>query len=177
MKKWKLVNSKDIYSSKWITLQDNTYKLPNGETKSGYLHLKRGDYVLIFAINEKKEVLVEKQYRRGLDVFNFELPAGWVDKNEKVTETAKRELLEETGYECTPQGFFEIYPQPAFMEMKAYVVFCKLGKNTNKVKLEEDENIKYELIHLELLVEKVRLGEIKDMGLISSLGLYFSKKW
>lgn len=176
MKKWKLVNSKDIYSSKWITLQDNTYKLPNGETKSGYLHLKRGDYVLIFAINEKKEILVEKQYRRGLDVFNYELPAGWVDKNEKVTETAERELLEETGYECTPKEYFEIYPQPAFMEMKAFVVFCKLGKNTNKVKLDGDENIEYVLVRLESLVEKVRLCEIKDMGLISSLGLYFSKK-
>lgn len=172
MKKWKLVDKKLIYDSKWLSLSDNTYILPNGTKQSGYLHLKRGDYVLIFAVNKNNQIIIEKQYRRGLNVFNYELPAGWVDKNEELFETAKRELQEETGYSCDPKLSFEIFPQPAFMEMKAYVVFCQLNDLVFNLKPEEDENIEYELISLDKLKEKIKKGIIKDMGLISAFGLF-----
>jgi len=174
MKKWKKLESKNIYESKWLTLQDHTYLLPNGEKKPGYLHLIRGDYVLIFAVNNKNEVIIERQYRRGLDVFNYELPAGWIDKNETALKAAKRELLEETGYECTPESTYEIYPQPSFMQTTAYVVFCKLGKKVAKLNTAEDEEIEHEIIKIDLLKKRIKSKKIKDMALVCALGIYES---
>jgi 8-oxo-dGTP pyrophosphatase MutT (NUDIX family) len=36
-------------------------------------------------------------YRRGIDKFLLDLPSGLIENNEKPHETAKRELLQETG--------------------------------------------------------------------------------
>ncbi len=55
--------------------------------------------VAIFALTKNKEVLLVKQYRYPHEKFVVELPAGLADrKGEIFAETAKRELLEETGY-------------------------------------------------------------------------------
>ncbi len=57
-----------------------------------------------------------KQYRHGSDSITLEFPAGMVDPGEDAKETAKRELLEETGY--TSQSIVlvgKVNPNPAFM--------------------------------------------------------------
>ena len=48
-----------------------------------------------------EEVILEKNYRIPFEWYVLELPAGLCDKeNETEGEVAKRELLEETGYEA-----------------------------------------------------------------------------
>jgi len=43
-------------------------------------------------------VLLLRQYRHTLKEWEYEIPAGTVEKNEDPYEAAKREVLEETGY-------------------------------------------------------------------------------
>jgi ADP-ribose pyrophosphatase len=58
-----------------------------------------GPAVVIFALTQEKEVILEKIYRLPFGEKVLELPAGLHDKKgEKEEEIAKRELLEETGY-------------------------------------------------------------------------------
>eukprot|EP00922_Rhytidocystis_sp_ex-Travisia-forbesii_P021836 GHVS01031987.1.p1 GENE.GHVS01031987.1~~GHVS01031987.1.p1 ORF type:complete len:268 (+),score=30.59 GHVS01031987.1:83-805(+) len=45
-----------------------------------------------------KHVLAIKQYRPSMDKFTIEFPAGLIDEGEDATQTAVRELNEETGY-------------------------------------------------------------------------------
>ena len=39
-----------------------------------------------------------RQFRRGVDSTNYEIPSGVMEKGETPLEAAQRELLEETGY-------------------------------------------------------------------------------
>lgn len=117
LKKWKLVKSKPVFESKWMSIFNNTYKLPDGKVVENYLHLKRPDYVLIIAKDKYGNILLERNYRRGVDDFVYELPAGWIDKGESSSEAAVRELKEETGYGGEVSEVWEVYPQPAFSSM------------------------------------------------------------
>lgn len=55
--------------------------------------------VIIFALTDNKEVILEKSYRVPLESFVLELPAGITDKEgESEEDAARRELLEETGF-------------------------------------------------------------------------------
>ena len=57
--------------------------------------------VIIFALTENREVVLEKQFRITCECPVIELPAGLTDQAEESEEqTAQRELFEETGYQA-----------------------------------------------------------------------------
>ena len=55
--------------------------------------------VVIVAITKERELIIERNWRFPLESFVIQFPAGLSDKKgETEEETARRELLEETGY-------------------------------------------------------------------------------
>lgn len=159
MKKWKLINSKNVLSSKWMSVEKRTYQLPDGKIIDDFYHLKRSDYVLIVAQNKKNEIVFLKQYRRGVDDEVYELPAGWIEKGETPEEAALRELKEETG--LTGEVIFvqPLYTQPEFTDMKAFVVGVDVDANSkNFITIKEIDHM-------------IKSGEIKDMGFLSALSI------
>jgi ADP-ribose pyrophosphatase len=169
-RKWVLVNSKQVFSSKWLSLEKRTYKLPNGKIVTNYYHLDRPDYVLIVATDENNYLLLEHQYRRGVDDFVYELPAGWIKKDETPIQAAKRELKEETGVIGTGNKTVEVFAQPGFSSMKAYVCFLKVRKHTDQ-KLDADEFIATKWVGQEVVTQMIHNGEIKDMGSLAALNI------
>ena len=53
---------------------------------------------VMMAVDEKKRMLLVRQYRLPAEKYLWELPAGRLDDGEKPLQAAKRELIEETGY-------------------------------------------------------------------------------
>jgi ADP-ribose pyrophosphatase len=172
--KWKLIDKKKVFESKWLNIEDRSYELPDGKRVEGYFHLDRPNYVLILAVNSKNQVVVEKQYRRGVDDFVYELPAGWMNANESPIETAKRELSEETGFVGSGDKFIEIYPQPGFSSMRAFVVILNINDEKVEENKESDETLSYELIEIDKVVSMIRDGQIKDMGFLSAFSIFKS---
>lgn len=169
-KKWKLINSKPVFETKWLSIYENDYKLPDGKVVEGYYHLDRPHYVLIVAIDSKKQLVVERNYRRGVDEFVLELPAGWVDEGETPKEAAERELQEETGYKGEAKILGEIYAQPGFSSMKAYVAFVSIDHVLKgEQDLDHDEHIDYELIGIDEVQKLITENKIKDMGFLSAM--------
>lgn len=169
IKKWKLVTSEKVFETKYLNIEKRSYELPTGKLVEDYYHINRSNYVLIIARNKKGEILLEKNYRRGVDEILIELPAGWVEKDEDPISAALRELKEETGFTGKARLLGEIYPQPAFMGQCAYVILIELGKTISMKDLDEDENTEISFVNLNLLDEMIKKGEIKDMGLLCAL--------
>ena len=171
-KKWKLINSKPIFESKYLSVLENDYELPDGKEGKGYYHLSRPNYVLVIAIDKDNRIVIERTYRRGVDDFVYELPAGWIDEGESPQQTAARELKEETGHTGEVEIVGEMYAQPGFCSMKAFVALAKIDQSLKtEQELGEDEQIDYELIEVEKVKEMISKGEIKDMGFLSALQL------
>lgn len=167
---WKMVSSVPVFTSKWMAVQKRSYRLPSGEIVEDYYHLYRPDYVLVYAEDDLGRILLERQYRRGVDDFVYELPAGWINDGEKPIDAAKRELQEETGLIGDGDVSFEIYPQPSFSSMKANVVVLKIHSKTGPGKI-TDEYITSEWVEKPRLEDMIKRGEIRDMGLLSALSV------
>lgn len=77
-------------------------------SRSGWEYVKRKKSrgaVIILAVTENKDLILVRQYRIPLGCLSLEIPAGIIGdipglEKEQIEEAAKRELLEETGYEA-----------------------------------------------------------------------------
>src|SRR2546421_6684175 len=69
-----------------------------------FVERKKGkSAVVILAVTDDDRVILVEQFRRPVNARVIDFPAGLVgddDDNADPAETAKRELLEETGYSC-----------------------------------------------------------------------------
>ena len=84
------------------------YRWPDGTNKDFLVWGGKNDPCIIFALTDTDEVILERQFRWGMGDFATELPGGIIENNESFEHAARRELLEETGYE--PQNIIRCGP-------------------------------------------------------------------
>lgn len=176
MKRWKLLDSKTIFDSKWIKLKNQTYDLGNGNVRGDYYEIERDDYSIVIAETEEKKLVVIKQFRRGADDFFYEFPAGMIDENEDPVLAGERELKEETGYYGKGKFLGELYAQPVFTKLKANVICVKVEGHSNTINPSSDELIETYLFSVDEIKEMIRTGKITCMGFVSAFNLYLLNK-
>ncbi len=91
------VETEQVVEGKFIRMHTDRVRLPDGSTSHREYVLHPGA-VVIAAFIDARTLVFEHQYRYALGRHYIELPAGKIDAGEKAGETARRELLEETGY-------------------------------------------------------------------------------
>jgi 8-oxo-dGDP phosphatase len=95
---WPVVSSAERYRGKIINVRSDTIRSPDGNTAEREV-VEHTGAVGVLALDESRRVLMIRQYRHPVGRLLWELPAGLRDvAGEPVLQTARRELLEETGY-------------------------------------------------------------------------------
>jgi ADP-ribose pyrophosphatase len=91
------VSGEEVFPGGFFRVQRDRVRLPDGsETVREYV--RHPGAVAMVALFDDGRVLLERQYRYPLRREFIEIPAGKLEPGEPHEETAKRELLEETGY-------------------------------------------------------------------------------
>lgn len=73
------------------------FRLPDG-TAATWDMLDMPETVAVLALTPDGELVMVRQFRPGPNRIVMSLPGGFVDDGEQVSEAARRELREETGY-------------------------------------------------------------------------------
>ena len=128
--------------------------------------------VVILAVDESSEeprILLVRQYRYAARDYLWEVPAGRIDPGEDPLKAAKRELLEETGYQAKSwqKGLF-FYPSPGFMD-ETMTVYLARRLQAGEAQPEEDEKIEADLVTLSTVLEMISSGTIRDGKTIASV--------
>ena len=91
------LSSERVLDGKLIRVQSDRVRLPDGKESAREYVLHPGA-VIVAAFVDDNTLVFEHQYRYPVRRHFIELPAGKIDPGEPHAETARRELLEETGY-------------------------------------------------------------------------------
>ncbi len=155
------IKSDKIYQGKIINLRVDTVELPDKKYSKREVVEHPGAAAIVPITKDNKIVMV-KQFRKAVEDFLLEIPAGKLEIGEDCLECGKRELLEETGYKCEDLEYLlTFYTSPGFSnEVITIYVARNLQKYTENP--DEDEYIEIEEYEIEELVKMIEESKIKD---------------
>jgi len=157
----KLISSKEITKNRIFTVTWDHAVDPDGFEIERAIVQHRGSAVMM-PVDEKNRILLVRQYRLPARQFLWELPAGTVDPGEKPLQTARRELVEETGYRAKKwTKLAEFYPSPGFLSEKMTIYLAR-GLTAGELKPMDDERIATRWFKAAELDEMIRSGKIQD---------------
>ncbi|EEU12688.1 MULTISPECIES: NUDIX hydrolase [Anaerococcus] len=157
----KTIKVDNIYEGKILSLRVETVEMPDKKYSKREIvdHVKG---VGIIAFDGEDSIYLVRQYRKAIDEFTLEIPAGLVEVNEKPIETAKRELQEEIGYKPLDiEYLFDMHASPGFTNDKLSFFLAK-NLEESKLELDEDEFLEKKSYKIEDVYNMVINGEITD---------------
>lgn len=171
---WRVLATRDLFSAPpWLKVQSQRVRLPDGREVDDFHRVTLPDYALVFAEREDGRVLVLRQYKHGVGSVSLTFPAGtFNDPAEDPLACARRELMEETGYEARswrPLGRYVAHAN-AFGNAAHFfhATGCRKVAEPNSGDLEEMELL---LMTREEVFAAVRGGKFKLVSQLSILGL------
>ena len=175
MKKNIIKNRKKIKLSKWLTLIEKKISLNKNKKLETYHSFKPNNYCSIFAMNDKKEIILVKQFRPAVEKYTLELPGGLVEKNFSPKKAIVRELYEETGYfekKLTYLG--HLFPDTGRHEN---LIHCYFSKNLEikKMRLKRDKNIEVIKIPLKKFKNEILNSNFMHALHVAIIGLAIIK--
>ncbi len=175
-KPWNILSSETEDCGGIFRVRKDTVLMPKNERKYTVYSLCLSDWVNVIALTDQQEVVMVKQYRHGIRNFTVELPGGVIDPEDTPIESAKRELLEETGFavdELTLLG--TVHPNPAIQTNKCYTFFGRNAKKKSGQNLDELEDIEVITVPLKRIPDMIQKGDITHGLIIAAFCFLFVK--
>ena len=174
MKKWCTNKQQRIFKSPWLSIRKDEVITASGVHIDDFYVIEYPTWVNVIAITSDGLFVIEQQYRHGLDELFYELCAGKCESHEKPIETARRELLEETGYGGGDWSLFGKYaPNPNSMNNWCYTFLAKGVIKMQEPQQEETEEISVHLMGNDELKKNMRDGKMAEGVMLAPLWQYF----
>jgi ADP-ribose pyrophosphatase len=151
----------EIFRGRKLWIEQRTVKLPNGLEREKII-VHPSNAVVILPVEGLRCKLI-RQYRYAIDQYIYEAPAGTMEPGESPDETARRELIEETGFTASTivqKGF--IFTAPGYTDEKIFLYEAQ-GLTPSREFVQDDDEV-IEVIHIAItdLPAMIRDGTIID---------------
>jgi ADP-ribose diphosphatase len=158
---WQKLSERTRYKG-WRHIVGRTFRLPNGDEHEFEVKLESPTAVVL-ALREDEQVVLVREFRPGLEESVLELPGGEIEDGENPVEAARRELLEETGYdgELVEAGtMFDC----AYSTRVRHVFVAHRCRRVAEPQPGDGEAPEVELLPLAAFREHLRGGRLTDVG-------------
>ena len=174
LKKWKMVDSKLLFSSNFLSIFDDKVLLPNGKIID-FSKILLKDFVSILAITDDDKIIMIEILRYPRNCVSLEIPSGHIEKGEIPNESALREFREETGYEAEQIRLLFSFNPLSRSTQEAYIFLAKkLKKGTQR--LEDTEQINVKLVPIREIKKILNEGKITHAPTLLALQYYLLNK-
>ena len=163
-----LVRSEQVFQGRLLSLQVDEVLLPDGTSARREVVLHPGA-VSVVAVTADRRVVMVRQWRHAVGEALVEIPAGTLRAGEDPAECARRELMEEAGYEpASLDPLAEFWSAPGFLQ-EYMRVYLALDLRPAALPADEDERVEPLLIPWEEALQMCTDGRIRDAKSLAGL--------
>lgn len=163
------LESEQVFKGVLLDVRKDRVRLPNGG-ESVREYVVHPGAVVIIAVLDDGSLLFENQFRYPLQRDFLELPAGKIDPGEATEATARRELLEETGYEAAQWRHLGVmHPCIGYSDERIEIFLASGLEKVAAPSLDHNEFLDVLTLTLDQAVDAVREGRVTDAKTITAL--------
>ncbi len=181
--KWTVLSSEQIHKEPWFNVRRERVQLPSGPILERYYVLDYPNWINVVALTREDQLVMVRQYRHGLQQISYELCAGVCDPDDEYPlMTAKRELLEETGYGGGQwKEWMTLCANPGTHSNLSYTFLATGLEKIQDPVLDETEELTVHLFEIKEVLEMLLNNEIPQAlhaaPLWRLIGEYGNKIW
>jgi ADP-ribose pyrophosphatase len=97
--RWEVLGREQVLAHPFLTVEMQQVRLPDGRVIDDWPIVGTRDYVNVVVLNAAGQVMILEGYKHGLGRSSWQMPGGYLERGEEPLTAARRELLEESGYE------------------------------------------------------------------------------
>lgn len=120
---WSVRETVTEFECPWFEVGSDLVERPDGET-ARYYWMRPSPAVSVAAVTDDGELVVVEQYRPRQRQRVVSCPGGIVEDGESMTEAARRELREETGFDAGTVRHLETYAPSGWLRQEFGAVYA-----------------------------------------------------
>lgn len=169
----KFVSGEEVFRGEFLRVQRDVVRLPDG-SQAMREYVRHPGAVAIVALTEEGAVILERQHRYPLRRDFVEIPAGKLEPGEAQLETAKRELLEETGYAAGEWTRLGLIHNAIGYSDEGIELWLATGLEKREAKLDDGEFLEVFTLPFDEAFAMAADGRITDVKTI--IGLFWANR-
>jgi ADP-ribose pyrophosphatase len=174
IKPWKRLSSKTDRSFRIFNLRTDRALSPRTHKEHDFYILESRDWVNVIPLTNQNDVVLIRQYRHGIGSITLEIPGGIVEHGDSHEESARRELLEETGYRDSSMLLLgSVHANPAFLTNRCYTYLARDVLPFSGQDQDEKEDIEIIMRPLEEIPRLIKGGEITHSLVLAAFYRFF----
>jgi len=170
---WETISSRTLFEiPERIRVDVDAVKLPDGRVVDDYLQVRMRSFAVVYATTADDKVICIRQYKHGPRRVSLTLPAGHAEEGEHPLAAARRELLEETGFEG------QNYRLLASLTVNgnqgcgtAHIVRSTMCRKVTEPVVHDLEDMTIELLDRKALQDSLLSGKVAIVSHAAAIGL------
>jgi ADP-ribose pyrophosphatase len=162
------ISTERVFDGALLKVHRDQVRLPDG-SQGAREYIRHPGAVAIVPLFDDGRVLLERQFRYPHRREFIELPAGKLEPGEPHLDTAKRELLEETGYIAQEWAHMGVIHTAIAYTDEAIDLFVARKLTLQDRKLDQGEFLETFVVPLDEAIAMIRDGRITDAKSVAGL--------
>jgi ADP-ribose pyrophosphatase len=157
-----------VFDGALLKVHRDVVRLPDA-SQGTREYIRHPGAVAVVALFDEGRVLLERQFRYPHRREFIEIPAGKLEPGEPHLDTAKRELLEETGYTAAQWRHLGVVHTAIAYTDEAIQLYLARGLQLGARKLDQGEFLEVFSVPFEEALTMIREGRITDAKSVAGL--------